>query len=442
MHIFKNYKGFKESRINLFRPLTVLIGTNGSGKSNAIEGIELLSAIARGHHLHEITELGRGGAIEVRGGLKSCSRFGSPSFTLGFVARLTFDGKSQIFSYEVTIQTQDTPRIHAESLRFLEGGPVIFETSESGPGRSSADIYVSYNKFNNGKYKAQEAVAANRSVLSQYKTFSKNNRKEGDCGRVIDQITSYLKASYVFDPKPNLMRKYEKIGDSVLQKNGSNLSAVLYDLWVKQNSGEPLLNPADKALQAEREAKITRLRDWICKVPAQEFGDFDFVTTRIGDVMFGLKSKDGTTTAEASILSDGTLRCLAFLVALETVDEGARVVMEEFDNGVHPSRVSMLVAAVQECATRRRLNVLVTTHNPATLNALKDDQLGGVVFSAWEATTQSYRLLRLHDLPSLPSVLESGQLGDLVTRQTLDKYIFTEKDADRKAALKGWADSL
>ena len=32
MHEFINFKGFKYSKINLFKPLNVLIGPNGSGK--------------------------------------------------------------------------------------------------------------------------------------------------------------------------------------------------------------------------------------------------------------------------------------------------------------------------------------------------------------------------------------------------------------------------
>ncbi|MDY6851136.1 MAG: AAA family ATPase [Thermodesulfobacteriota bacterium] len=61
MHHFGNFKGFESAELDLFEPLTVLIGPNGSGKSNAIEGIELLSYIARGGLLHEISDVGRGG---------------------------------------------------------------------------------------------------------------------------------------------------------------------------------------------------------------------------------------------------------------------------------------------------------------------------------------------------------------------------------------------
>ena len=46
-----DFKAFKEARINPLRPFTLLIGPNGSRKTNVIEAIELLSFVARGQPL-------------------------------------------------------------------------------------------------------------------------------------------------------------------------------------------------------------------------------------------------------------------------------------------------------------------------------------------------------------------------------------------------------
>ena len=45
MHQFRDFKGFKQVGIDLLRPFTLLIGPNGSGKTNVIEAIELLSFV-------------------------------------------------------------------------------------------------------------------------------------------------------------------------------------------------------------------------------------------------------------------------------------------------------------------------------------------------------------------------------------------------------------
>ncbi len=109
-------------------------------------------------------------------------------------------------------------------------------------------------------------------------------------------------------------------------------------------------------------------------------------------MIFGLRASEGELV-DARLLSDGTLRALAILTALETVEEGSRVIIEEFDNRVHPSRVKVLTEAMADCCVRRKLSVLVTTHNPATLNALGSEQLHGVVFCVWDKQTKAFQLL-------------------------------------------------
>ena len=84
MHYFNNFKGFADTKINLTRPFTLLIGPNGAGKTNTIEGVQLLSALAEGMSLHEITDIGRGGQLEIRGGIQGCAHYGKKEFSLKF----------------------------------------------------------------------------------------------------------------------------------------------------------------------------------------------------------------------------------------------------------------------------------------------------------------------------------------------------------------------
>ena len=45
--LFENFKSFDKARLDL-ENLTILIGSNSGGKTNAIEGIRILSEIATG----------------------------------------------------------------------------------------------------------------------------------------------------------------------------------------------------------------------------------------------------------------------------------------------------------------------------------------------------------------------------------------------------------
>jgi predicted ATPase len=210
-------------------------------------------------------------------------------------------------------------------------------------------------------------------------------------------------------------------------RDGANLSAVLYALSV----GTP-----------EQVATLARIRDRIRQLPEEPFDQFGFEVTKLNDVIFGFKRPGDPTLFDARLLSDGTLRTLAVLVVLETCDVKSRVVVEEFDNGVHPSRVAMLAEALTETAKRRGLSVLVTTHNPATLNALTPEQLDGVVVAHWMQDKGSAGLTPLRELPSVQDLLASGRLGDLVTRRVVDSYLQPETDEARAAATKQWLGAL
>jgi predicted ATPase len=426
MHYFENFKGFSKTEINLFEPLTVLIGPNGSGKSNVIEGIELLSFIAHGRPLHEVTDVGRGGGIEIRGGLQSCPRYGKKSFSLGFRAQVLFDGENKPFNYQVKVRAKPNARMAEEKFIF-DDGTMIFETVETSHGATSGDIEVRYNNFSRGGKKPLVSVSANRSVFSQYKDFCLKNTKSDACIQLANGIMEYLRASFVFDPNPKLMRSYERIGNRTLSKNGANLSAVLYAL---------------KEGNEEEKDSLSRLLHWIRQLPEEPYQALDFVTTGLHDVIFGMKEGDKGQFVDARLLSDGTLRTLAVLTALETVEPSSRVVIEEFDNGLHPSRVQVLTQAIQDACKRRNLNVLLTTHNPATLNALQTDQLGGVVLCTWDQAQKAFTLIRLFDLPRYDMLMDQGRLGDLVTRRLIEKYLVPNFEESRKEKALAWLDNL
>ena len=236
----------------------------------------------------------------------------------------------------------------------------------------------------------------------------------------------HLQASFVFDPNPKLMHAYERIGNSVLSRDGANLSAVLHSL-----------HTGDEAQQASLAGLLSRIR----QLPDEPYEEFSFTTTDLGDVIFGLQERTGFTV-DARALSDGTLRTLAILTALDTVQEGSRVIVEEFDNGLHPSRVEVLTAAIADATQRRKLKVLVTTHNPATMNSLTDEQMKGVVLCTWSQTREAADLIELTDLPRFDEFLERGQLGDLVSRRVVEQYLAPEFEERQRDKVLKWVEAL
>ena len=107
--IFRNFKSFRSSVLWL-EQTTTLIGSNASGKSNALEGIYLLSELASGQTLDHIFDESRSDSI-VRGSAKGCCYRGSDSFTLG--CTMDYDAEKDLL-YEITVCADENDIIVAQ----------------------------------------------------------------------------------------------------------------------------------------------------------------------------------------------------------------------------------------------------------------------------------------------------------------------------------------
>ena len=132
MHRLTNFKNFARAEVNLFKPLTILLGRNGSGKTNLIEGIDLLAALARGTPFTGITDVDRGGLFELRGGLRSCIRFRESKLGLRFNAKIRFDGRNQPVDYFIELASHGKSDIQLSTERLRIGDRIFFDAKNTG----------------------------------------------------------------------------------------------------------------------------------------------------------------------------------------------------------------------------------------------------------------------------------------------------------------------
>ena len=160
-------------------------------------------------------------------------------------------------------------------------------------------------------------------------------------------LEQWLSSILFLDPAPAQMRDYAFPSDKRLQGNGRNLSAVLYNLW----------GPEDQKDNEPWTSNRSAILDFIQSLPEQDITGLSFLQEPRGGVMLQLTETFGDRKDErdASLLSDGTLRVLAIATAMLSAPEGSLVVIEEIDNGVHPSRARHLLEHIQNIANRRSL---------------------------------------------------------------------------------------
>ena len=402
--IFEKFKGYERAVLWL-EQITTLIGSNASGKSNAIEGIQILSEIATGRDLSMIFDGTKNSEGIIRGGAKGCCRFGANSFLLG--CTIDWDDKYDLL-YRIRIGTASRITVEEESLYLVKNaqtdainGSVIFKAAASKA--DSGDIVVEYTNGKRGK-NPECRVIRSMSVLSQMQSRLPSDIECYESTlQKIQKVQNSLTQMFILDPIPAMMRGYSRVGDSTLRRNCSNLSAVLYSL----------------------KEKNTEEWDTFCDVvkdlPENEIKDIGFVKTQINDVILVQKEQNGKTTEniDAARLSDGTLRCIAVLAAVMSEPENSLIAIEEVDNGIHPSRVIKLMQAICGIATKRKIDLIVTTHNVTILNGLDKNEILGVSVVYRDTQSQSSKIISYVDIPNQAGLLASGGIGDAMESEKL-----------------------
>lgn len=87
--------------------------------------------------------------------------------------------------------------------------------------------------------------------------------------------------------------------------------------------------------------------------------------------------------------------------------------------------------------------MLISSHNPALLDALPDDAVPHVVFCYRDPEDGSSRLMRLADVPDYPELIAQGPVGHLMTRGILDRFVKEHPGPQqRKERAQAWLNEL
>lgn len=426
------FKSFRDVVLPL-APLTVLIGRNGAGKSNALDALEVLSRLAKGVEIRDALDGVSRDAGPVRGGVEGCPPIGSDTFELGVTVRPASGGAIRL---DVRIQVRPQVQVLFERLTVDVRGRrrVLLETLV--PQAHRADIEA---KLWNGKqgrnphrlFRASHLVTAQLLLRLEGRTESEQHILQ-----TAADALAVLGGVFHLDPVPHLMRQYVPEQDVVLRRTGENLSAAV------------------ARLQHDEPAKFTALADIIKDLPEHEIRAIEIRRGGFGEVMLGLSEiKDGElATIPARQMSDGMLRMMAIATALlaggrglavDSAASGAQsltLVIEELENGLHPTQAARVVELLKSSAAQQGYQVVLTTHSPALLNALDGNDHSGVVVIGRDRGTGRSRATRLVDVPGYYAMMATGGLGDVVAAgRSLDPEDLSRMDTGDLHRLLGIA---
>lgn len=428
-YTISNFKSYQEAVLPL-STVTFLIGANGSGKSNALEALRFIGWLGQGKRLDEVEREFTNPDSSVRGKSSDLFHYDQTTFTMNFQT-----SSAKKYSLQLSIQNYAPDGLNIEPFlvnkfeQLTEGNreiPLYRTVSE--PKEHSDEITIQYDNFKKGKNKPHIPCSNRQAIFYQLLSPSRFSYKESQ--EAIPAAANSLREQFgniiFLDPNPIQMRRYvHKSGDRRISESGSNVSAVLQTICKDSNQRGQLI-------------------EFIKSLPEQDIKDITFEETSFGDVMLALVESFSTSRpVPATLLSDGTLRVLAIAAALLGAPENALVVIEEIDNGIHPSRAKHLVNQMYSIAGSRNIQLLLTTHNPALMNAIPAKELGNVLCCFRDTENGSSKVTQLGKLPRFIDLATRGPLGEIVVSDFFEKVIKdTTTEDERKKKQLAWLDEF
>ena len=348
-------RGFKSiasiERLPL-KSVNVLIGSNGSGKSNFIGVFAFLHAIREGRLRAYVTEAG---------GAEKVLHFGSKTTDQIYV-HLSF--RNEVNQYEI----------------------VLSPTRDDGLYPSSESVYF----WNKSSYDQPYETA-----LTSREQGREAGISDPSAERIAKWVRLWLGGSRLYHvhdtSQSSPMRKTARVEDNrFLRPDGSNLAAFLYYLQEK--------HPTSYSLIRRTIQRVTPF-----------FDDFNLQPSKLrpDDIKLEWRHQNSDQYFDASSLSDGTLRFIALttLFLQPKTYRPSVILVDEPELGLHPYAIEMLASLIRQAAESTQ--VIVSTQSSLLLDHFDPEDV--LVANRVRGGTQISRL----ESPQLKEWLEDYSLGQL-----------------------------
>lgn len=326
----KGFKSIKEQTLDLGQ-LNILIGTNGSGKSNFLEALAMLSSSAEG-------------GIDYKKLSSKGARLSSPE-----IFRSSFRNINRKKHFELALKIKNYNynfKLHTNKNSLSYFSEKLSENSKKIADRSVAGTTL----FS----KTIPKLAQNKSILSILQNY------EGEHSDLLSKLAKFS----IFSPATPILRGIagDNIFDGPLGLYGGGLATALSDVLQNKNREE---------LQ-----RFFHLLEWF-----QSIGITDQINAEIapeksilGNILVTYKDKFMKTNFNnlyAYDVSEGALYILFVLVLLIHDDSPDIFAIDNIDSTLNPGLVRELMNHIIDILEKHsEKQVFLTTHNPTTLDSI------------------------------------------------------------------------
>lgn len=308
----QNFRAFKNARLRL-SDLTMLVGRNGAGKSSVLDAVEFL---------REAVTDSLPNALDRRDGYAGVARKGAlPHEPMGLAVVMT-----------AVIASRTMRILYGFELHGV-GGPIRERLQVS---QSSAGFARTGGDFESTRGIAP-ALPPDRLVLP----LIADDHLWGTAWNTIAGMRSY-------EISPRAVGDFAPIQAATsLDRHGANAGDVLAEVEARSEAFS---------------AVVEALRVVTPGVQLVHAG----VARGRREITFAQRTKQGMVSLTSQQVSQGTLRALGLLLALQQSPTPSLVLLDEIEDSIHPRALEALLEAVE--AVLGHFPVLVTTHSPEVLS--------------------------------------------------------------------------
>lgn len=334
-----HYRSVGEVTLN-FESVNVLVGRNGSGKSNIVDAISFLSdvanedldyAIVKRHGVESIRQWSKYKPYHVSISAKILNKFGEGFYKLVF--------SSSRGSYKIV---EEVLEWSGETLYDDEKYKSILKRNQAGEVSLETDYDqddIDHNEISNVKYESNSAV------ISRF--YNKNYSLNWLFGYVKADLRSFT----AYSISPNTIRSPQSVSRAVnLESDGKNIASVI------------------KSLNSENRRRIVKhlqvVMPNLLSISVKSAAGYYVPVFQVAEPGEGAGHE-----LNMSQVSDGTLRILGMLTAFYQSNAPKIIVIEEPEQMIHPALLIVFRDAVVDFIHRREESqVFVTTHSSVLMD--------------------------------------------------------------------------
>ena len=151
---------------------------------------------------------------------------------------------------------------------------------------------------------------------------------------------------------------------------------------------------------------------WLEQLTPREFDRVKTLPGALGEPLFALEHHG--RTFPAPVLSDGTLKFAALTAAFFQPDPPNQMILEEIENGIHPSRLRLLIEILRQLSSASP-QVFASTHSPVVLDWLTEEDLKHTFLCTRDDETGASSVRSLASVPRFREIIRDHPAGELFT---------------------------